>query len=188
MTRMYRGLVLKSRDGIPRPIAPPPGVDMREEARTAWSRFYPVTVAYTAYALAVAIVAVREDGRAAGLSVAAGVVAWTLFEYLVHRHVLHGRFAVVLALPSYLAPVPTVPMFVATILQCYVIEEAIHYSVHFHRFRWRYFRYLRRQHLYHHSARGGDVAFGLTSGVWDVPFRTRVSAEDRGRLHQRSSQ
>jgi hypothetical protein len=65
---------------------------MNEEARTARSRFYPVTVAYTAYALAVATVALREDGRTAALSVAAGVVAWTLLEYLVHRHVLHGRF------------------------------------------------------------------------------------------------
>ncbi len=225
MTCMYRGWVLKSRDEIPRPIAPPPGVDMAEEARTARSRFYPVTVAYTAYALAVATVALREDGGTAAPSIAAGVVAWTLVEYLVHRHVLHGRFpngpgwlqralhlvfdrshgdhhlrpwdgrhvngsfdtipfAVLLALPSYLAPVPTAPVFVATILQCYVIEEWIHYSVHFHRFRWRYFRYMRRQHLYHHSARGGDVAFGLTSGVWDVPFRTRVPAEDRGRLHR----
>jgi hypothetical protein len=64
MTGMYRGLVVKSRDGIPRPIAPPPGVDMREEARTARSRFYPVTVAYTAYALAVATVALRKgNGR-----------------------------------------------------------------------------------------------------------------------------
>ena len=92
MTCMYRGWVLKSRDGIPRPITPPPGVDMTEEARTARSRFYPMTVAYTAYALAVATVAFREDGRMAALSIGAGVVAWTLVEYLVHRHVLHGRF------------------------------------------------------------------------------------------------
>jgi len=46
MTRIDRGVVLKSRDGIPRPIAPPPGVDLAEEARTARSRFYPVTVAW----------------------------------------------------------------------------------------------------------------------------------------------
>jgi hypothetical protein len=155
--------VVKSRDGIPRPIAPPPGVDLAEEARTARSRFYPVTVAYTTYALAVATVALRDDGRTAALSIAAGVVAWTLVEYLVHRHVLHGRFpngpgclqralhrvfdsahgdhhqrpwdgrhvngsfdtipfALLLALPSYLAPVPTAPVFVAIILQCYVID------------------------------------------------------------------
>ena len=43
MTRMHRGLVL-------------------EEACTARSRSYPVTVAYTTYALAVATVALRDDG------------------------------------------------------------------------------------------------------------------------------
>ena len=48
---MYRGRVLKSRDGIPKPAMPPPGTDMNAEAPTARSRAYPVTVAYTVYAL-----------------------------------------------------------------------------------------------------------------------------------------
>ena len=89
---MYRGTVLKSRDGIPRPTPPPPGIDMAAEARTARSRFYPVTIAYTAYALVVLALALRADPRTAMLSVVAGAVSWTLAEYLVHRYVLHGRF------------------------------------------------------------------------------------------------
>ena len=43
--RLYRGRILKSRDGIPKPAMPPPGTDMKAEARTARSRVYPVTVA-----------------------------------------------------------------------------------------------------------------------------------------------
>ena len=223
---MYRGTILKSRDGIPRPAIRPPGIDMASEARTARSRFYPVTIAYTAYALFTLEIALRADPATATLSILAGVISWTLVEYLVHRHVLHGRFpdgpgwlrhalhvmfdsshgdhhlrpwdgrhinggfvtvpfASVFALASYLAPVPTLPVFVATILQCYVVEEWIHYAVHFHRCRWRYFSYIRKHHLYHHGARGGDVAFGLSSGIWDVPLRTRIPAKDRGALYRR---
>ena len=77
-------------------------------------------------------------------------------------------FAVAFGLLSFLAPLPTAPVFVASLLQCYVVEEWVHYTVHFHRFRWRYFDYIRRHHLYHHSPRGVDIAFGLTSGMWDA--------------------
>ena len=213
--RMYRGRVLKSRDGIPLPTIPPPGTDMKAEARTARARLYPVTIGYTAYAAVVIALGLRSEAGTAALFVTAGGVGWTLLEYLVHRHVLHGRFpdgpgfvrhalhrvfdrshgdhhlrpwdgrhinggfdtvpfAVVLAAASFLARLPTWPVFMATILQCYVIEEWIHHAVHFHRFRWRYFEYIRRHHLYHHGARGRDVAFGLTSDVWDVALGTRI--------------
>lgn len=223
---LYSGHVLKSRDGIPRPIAPPPGIDMAAEARIARRRFYPVTAAYTAYAAVVMAIGLRADRGAAVVSIAVGVAAWTLVEYLVHRHILHRRFpdgpgllaralhrvfdpahgdhhlrpwdgrhingrfdtvpfAAVLAMTSFLAPGPALPVFVATILQCYVVEEWVHYSVHFHQFRWSYFRYIRRHHLYHHGARGDEVAFGLTSGFWDIPFRTRIRAEERVVLRQR---
>lgn len=224
--RMYRGQVLKSRDGIPAPTPPPPGVDLAKEARTARSRFYPVTVAYTAYALVILAVGLGKDRWTTVLFVMAGVTCWTLVEYLVHRYILHGRFpkgsgwasrmlhrvfdsshgdhhlrpwdgrhingafdtipfAVILALTSFLARVPTLPVFMATILQCYVVEEWIHYSVHFHHFRWRYFHYIRKHHLYHHGARGRDVAFGLSSGIWDAGLGTRIPSEDRKRLRRR---
>ena len=92
-------------------------------------------------------------------------------------------FAVVFILLGSLAPLPTAPVMVAGLLECYVIEEWVHYTVHFHRFRWRYFDYIRRHHLYHHSPRGMHIAFGLTNGFWDVVYDTRISPEVRERLY-----
>ena len=222
----YRGIVLKSRDGIPPPALPPRGINLANEARTARQRFYPVTLVYTTYALAVIAAGLRTNGRTAVLFIGVAAACWTLIEYLVHRHVLHrafsngpGRLRSILhhvfdpshgdhhlrpwdgrhinggvdtvpfaggfALASFLAPLPTLPVFVAAILQCYVIEEWIHYAVHFHRFRGRYFEYIRKHHLYHHSARGRTAAFGLSSGIWDVPFRTRIPSKDRDVLYPR---
>jgi sterol desaturase/sphingolipid hydroxylase (fatty acid hydroxylase superfamily) len=94
-------------------------------------------------------------------------------------------FALLLGGLSHLAPLPTAPVLVATLLQCYVIEEWVHYSVHFHVIRWRYFDYIRRHHLYHHSPRGTEIAFGLTNGGWDVVLGTRIPAADRQRLYAR---
>jgi len=76
-------------------------------------------------------------------------------------------FAAIFALVSFLAPYYTLPVLVAGLLQSYVIEEWVHYSVHFHRFQARYFQYIRYHHWYHHSPRGSEQAFGLTSGLWD---------------------
>jgi sterol desaturase/sphingolipid hydroxylase (fatty acid hydroxylase superfamily) len=75
-----------------------------------------------------------------------------------------GLFVVVgfLLTPYYKAPV-----LVAGLLQSYVLEEWIHYSVHFCRFKSRYFQYIRFHHWYHHSPRGSAQGFGLTSGLWD---------------------
>jgi sterol desaturase/sphingolipid hydroxylase (fatty acid hydroxylase superfamily) len=217
--------LLKSRDGIPPPLAPPRDVDMAREARTARTRFYPVTIAYSAYAVAVLLPALRMSPRAALAAVAAGIVSWTLIEYLFHRYILHGPFpdeggpvrrwlhdrfdgmhadhhqrpwdghhingrfesvpaAILLAAVSFLMPWPAGPVFVATILQCYVLEEWIHYAVHFHGFKGRYFAHIRRHHLYHHGVRGRDVAFGLTSALWDQPFGTRIEAPDRARVYR----
>ncbi len=94
-------------------------------------------------------------------------------------------FAVPLALTSYLAPLPTAPVLVAALLQSYVIEEWVHYAVHFHSFHGRYFEYIRRHHLYHHSPRGTEIAFGLSNGVWDVALGTRIPPADRQLLYHR---
>jgi sterol desaturase/sphingolipid hydroxylase (fatty acid hydroxylase superfamily) len=94
--------------------------------------------------------------------------------------------AAVLVAASLLLPLPVAPCFVAGILQCYVVEEWVHYTVHFHRFRGRYFDYIRRHHLYHHSPRGTHLAYGLTSGLWDALEGTRVPAADRARLYRRT--
>jgi len=223
-----RGIVVKSRDGIPAPLYPP-GIDLAKEARTARRRFYPVTILYSTYAAALVSLALRRSVRLTVLFAVSGVVIWTWLEYTVHRYVLHGRFpdgagwlrhkmhaffdtmqgdhhqrpwdgmyingfldsvpfAVVLGLASFTAPLPTAPVFVAMLLLCYVAEEWVHYSVHFHRFKLRYFDYIRRHHLYHHSPQPQERAFGLTSGMWDAIVRTtRIPEEHRRRLYGRAA-
>jgi sterol desaturase/sphingolipid hydroxylase (fatty acid hydroxylase superfamily) len=100
------------------------------------------------------------------------------------RDTLH--FAVVLAGLSYLAPFHTAPMFIAGLLQAYVVEEWVHHSVHFYHFKNRYFRYIRRHHLYHHSPRGMNAGYGLTNGFWDIVWKTRFPAEQRRALYSRA--
>ncbi len=106
---------------------------------------------------------------------------------------INGHFdtlpaAVALALASPLAPLPTAPVLVATLLECYVLEEWVHYSVHFHTLHWRYFDYIRRHHLYHHSPRGSAIAFGLTNGTWDILLGTRIPFADRRLLYHRRNE
>lgn len=95
-------------------------------------------------------------------------------------------FALLMGGLSYLTPLPTGPVLVATLLQCYVIEEWVHYSVHFHVIHSRYFDYIRRHHQYHHSPRGTEIAFGLTNGTWDLILGTRIPAADRRLLYRRA--
>jgi len=95
-----------------------------------------------------------------------------------------GPFAAVLVAASFLAPWATLPVFVAAVLQSYVVEEWVHQSVHFYGFHGRYFRYIKRHHFFHHHGpRGAGVAFGLSSGMWDSAFGTappRRGAHDAG--------
>ena len=89
----------------------------------------------------------------------------------------------ILGAVSFLAPLNTAPVFVAGIIQFYILEEWVHHSVHFCAFQGRYFRYIRKHHLYHHSPAGSNVAYGLTNGLWDVVFETRIAPEVRTSLH-----
>jgi 4-hydroxysphinganine ceramide fatty acyl 2-hydroxylase len=89
----------------------------------------------------------------------------------------------VLAALSLLAPPYTLLLTVAGIAQSYVVEECIHYSVHFESYKSRYFRYIKKHHLYHHSPRGAEVGFGLTSGIWDIVFDTRLPEDARALLY-----
>jgi cyclopropane-fatty-acyl-phospholipid synthase len=95
-------------------------------------------------------------------------------------------FSVVLVALAALFPVWSAPVLVAGILQSYVVEEWVHHSVHFYHFDNPYFRYIKRHHLYHHSPKGGAVGYGLTSGFWDIIFRTRISADQRRLLYAAS--
>jgi 4-hydroxysphinganine ceramide fatty acyl 2-hydroxylase len=96
-----------------------------------------------------------------------------------------GLFAFTVAAVCFLAPIHTLPVLWAGVLQAYVVEEWVHQSTHFpsvYRIKGRYFRYINRHHLYHHSPRGAEVAFGLSSGLWDFVLGTRVPERDRRRL------
>jgi len=84
-------------------------------------------------------------------------------------------FVLLLAAVAALFPAHTVPVFLVGLVQSYVVEEWVHHSVHYYNFNSRYFRYIRRHHLYHHSRHGSRVAFGLTSDVWDAALGTPTS-------------
>jgi sterol desaturase/sphingolipid hydroxylase (fatty acid hydroxylase superfamily) len=74
-------------------------------------------------------------------------------------------------------------MLLAGVVQCYVIEEWIHHSVHFYNFRNPYFRYIRKHHIYHHTFSGMELGYGFTSGFWDTVFGTRFPLSVRRRLY-----
>jgi len=73
--------------------------------------------------------------------------------------------------------------FVAGLVQAAIAEEWVHHSVHFYELDNLYFQYIKRHHRYHHSPKGHDLGFGLTSGVWDVVYGTRIPAEVRAAMY-----
>jgi sterol desaturase/sphingolipid hydroxylase (fatty acid hydroxylase superfamily) len=86
---------------------------------------------------------------------------------------------------SFLFPVYTMPVLFAGVLQSYVAEEWIHHCEHYYNFKNRYFRHIKKYHLYHHSSRGIDAGYGITSAFWDIVFQTRFPATVRQRLFGR---
>jgi cyclopropane-fatty-acyl-phospholipid synthase len=77
---------------------------------------------------------------------------------------------------SLLAPLHTVPSFLAGFILGYVIEEWCHHSVHFYVLDWRWFRDLKARHFYHHSRLGSHILFGLSNGFWDDVVGTGMPA------------
>ena len=127
-----------------------------------------------------------------------------LHRYFDHLHIEHhqrpwdgnhvsgtirdtGVVALVLAGIGFLFPFHTVPVFLAGLLQAYIAEEWVHHSVHFCQFRGKYFQYIKRHHLYHHSPKGAGVGYGLSSGIWDVVWQTRIPERERRLLYARSA-
>lgn len=208
----------------------PFGIYMRQQARISRRRLYPMTIFYTAYALAVLFFALwSAHPVVAMVFYAVGIPTWTLVEYLFHRYVLHGRFApgkgiirkflherldplhwehhahpfdgrhingelrdllplfFVAAPVSFIAPIYTLPVLLAGVVQSYVVEEWIHHSVHFYNFRSSYFRYIKQHHFYHHSPKGMERGYGLTNGFWDIVFKTRYPASVREALYHRKT-
>ncbi|HVQ30179.1 MAG TPA: sterol desaturase family protein [Vicinamibacteria bacterium] len=92
-------------------------------------------------------------------------------------------FAAVLFFPlSFLAPHYTAPVWVATVFMCFLTEEWTHHAIHFWNLKSPYFQYIRRRHLFHHSRHGVGLAYGITSGIWDVVANTRVPEDQREAL------
>jgi hypothetical protein len=103
----------------------------------------------------------------------------------INGHVDTLWLALVVVPASFLLPAHTAPVFVATVLACYAMEEWVHHATHFWNFRWSYFQYLRRRHLFHHSRHGVGLGYGVTSGLWDVVAHTRIPAQVRRQLGRR---
>jgi len=83
---------------------------------------------------------------------------------------------------SFLAPPYTASLAVAGLFAGYTAEEWAHHLMHFRNYGWRYFQYVRRRHLYHHSRYGVGTSYGITSDFWDKVFGTRIPAPQRDRL------
>lgn len=92
---------------------------------------------------------------------------------------------IVAAPVSFIAPIYTLPVLLAGVVQSYVLEEWIHHSVHFYNFRSPYFRYIKRHHFYHHSPKGKELGYGLTNGFWDIVFEIRYPPAVREALYHR---
>ena len=130
----------------------------------------------------------------------AGVFLWTLLEYLLHRHILHrlkpfkGLHDLHHARPTDLVGTPTwlsVSLFAglalllwgstdaglaggltAGLMLGYLWYVSVHHAVHHIKARsgsWLYRAKLR--HAMHHQP-GRPCNFGVTTGLWDVAFRS----------------
>ena len=74
---------------------------------------------------------------------------------------------------SFLFPIYTAPVLLAGVVLGYVSEEWLHYALHFSNSRIALFRRMKKYHLYHHSPRGIDKGYGITTRFWDGVFETR---------------
>jgi sterol desaturase/sphingolipid hydroxylase (fatty acid hydroxylase superfamily) len=83
---------------------------------------------------------------------------------------------------SFLFPVYTAPVLLAGVVQSYVAEEWLHYALHFSNSRFPLFRRMKKYHLYHHSPRGIDKGYGITTRFWDAVFDTRFPRSVRRSL------
>jgi sterol desaturase/sphingolipid hydroxylase (fatty acid hydroxylase superfamily) len=74
---------------------------------------------------------------------------------------------------SFLFPAYTLPVLLAGVVESYVGEAWTHYFVHFGKFHKRFFRLLKRYHLYHHSPRGTENGCGIANGILGCLFHTQ---------------
>lgn len=130
----------------------------------------------------------------------AGLVSWSLIEYLMHRFVLHGiepfktwhtihheRPGALIATPTALTVtlitlLVFTPAFIASsiwhalsvtagVVVGYVTYSLCHHATHHWRAKGRWLLERKRWHALHHG-RGGDQCYGVTSNIWDWVFGT----------------
>jgi sterol desaturase/sphingolipid hydroxylase (fatty acid hydroxylase superfamily) len=75
-------------------------------------------------------------------------------------------------------------VLLAGVVQSYVSEEWLHYALHFSNSRFPLFRRLKKYHLYHHSPRGINKGYGITTRFWDGVFDTRFPVAVRRSLNK----
>lgn len=163
---------------------------------------YPCVIAILG---ALAIGNASRDWQPLGLAFVAGLVSWTLLEYLVHRWVFHhapwirqqhaahhddpkafvgtptwlsaATLLVFVMLPSVaVLGMASGSSFTAGLVVGYLWYCAAHYGVHYwHPARRGYLWRIRRGHAIHHQV---DLQgnFGVTTSLWDRVFRTLVKA------------
>jgi 4-hydroxysphinganine ceramide fatty acyl 2-hydroxylase len=86
---------------------------------------------------------------------------------------------------SFIFPAYTAPILLAGVTQGYVAEQWLHHAMHFCNFRNGYFRAVKRYHLYHHSPRGIEQGFGVSSWFWDIVFKTEFPPAVQNALFRR---
>jgi len=133
--------------------------------------------------------------------VLAGMVLWTLFEYLLHRFLFHGpqpfrrlhalhhtHPTALICSPTWLTAVLFVALVYAParalgtplnaaaltlgVLAGYLAYSIAHHAVHHWRGEGRWLVDRKRWHARHHREQDSRVCFGVTSGLWDRACRT----------------
>lgn len=133
---------------------------------------------------------------------ALGIISWIIFEYVMHRFVLHhnpmdithkyhhlnpkDRSKIIIS-PFTSIPISILYCIIAyllfgmqsmmlcysTFLSGYILYEIIHYKVHYSKPKSNILRYLRKHHFQHHH-KYKDKNFGVTSPIMDYLFNTKI--------------
>ena len=148
------------------------------------------------------LLAPREQWTAMGELAAAGLVGWSLVEYLMHRFILHGlepfktwhlqhhaRPTALISSPTVLsatsiAGLVFVPAVLAAtawmaaaltlgIVAGYLAYALCHHGTHHWRAERRWFKERKLWHAMHHQgAAGRGQCYGVTTSLWDRVFGT----------------
>ena len=140
-------------------------------------------------------------GEVAGLF-AAGVLLWTLSEYVFHRWVYHLGFEITrhgherhhedptayIAMPWFVTPLLFLPIqqavsvglgvrgfsaLLAGWFAGFVAYSFFHHSLHHYKLRFAWYRHLQSQHRIHHAF--PETNFGVTVRYWDRAFGTEFT-------------